>query len=62
MSSYPHFDPEERTAYYEESYERDLDALDVLEKLADEADDESLDAAQSRLEAFTTERILEGSV
>jgi hypothetical protein len=32
--------PDELTEFYDSAYERDLDDLDVLEMLADEANDE----------------------
>ena len=32
--------PEERTAFYQKSYERDLDQLDIEEQLADESHDD----------------------
>lgn len=41
--------PEERTAFHEEHYERDLDDADVAEQLADEEpDDEYFERAAER--------------
>lgn len=45
MSSFHQPDgPEARTAFYEETYERDLADLDVADMLADEARDDPMDA------------------
>jgi hypothetical protein len=52
--------PEERTAFYEETFEREAEEIDRLE---DDADDSALlDMADRRMEQLAVDRILDGGV